>query len=266
MGVRRRPAREVRLAGVAADPDADDADARSPWPSWLRCSRPRPRPTSASISDQHHRLRVRAACERAARGRDAGAVRAPARGGPRAVDRGLERGVARAERGGDRRARVLVTTMPARLFAIDWSAAPSAASSASSESVAARLRSASLLAGTPVLPERSSTSITSVAAPAVPDWPVSVTRASTDPPQAMAVGEPATTACEPVTAGLAAGATPVAAPTNSAAQSAPNPARRCRLIPLPHPRLGSARRDAHGCPPGTRASTAVHPPGEWPGA
>src|SRR5882757_3054318 len=113
--------------------------------------------------------------------------------------------------------------------------------SAASVSFAAALRSASLLPA--MLPERSSVSMTAVSVPVVPAWLVSVTRASTKPPQEIALGDPARRACEAVAdGGVAAGATPVAPTTSTTAQSAPNAPRRLRLIRLPHPQLVARAR------------------------
>jgi hypothetical protein len=78
---------------------------------------------------------------------------------------------------------------------------------------------------------------------------VTVTCASTYPPHAIELGDPATRVCEAVAEGeLAAGATPVAAPASTSAQSAPTAPRRVRLIVLPTSRIDGAlpaRRDSH---------------------
>ena len=96
--------------------------------------------------------------------------------------------------------------MPARLPAIALSVAPSAASSAFSVSRAAAFSAATWAA---VLLERSSTSMTFVALPVLPAVALTVTRALTAPPHAIALGDPLANACEPVADGLtAAGATP----------------------------------------------------------
>ncbi len=65
--------------------------------------------------------------------------------------------------------------------------------------------------------------MTFVALPVLPAVALTVTRASTAPPHAIALGDPLANACEPVADGLtAAGATPLDAATKTVAVSAMN--------------------------------------------